>query len=71
MERHHLVRILIADDVAEWRSRFRAILQAKPEWQITGEACNGLQAIQRAAELRPDLVVLDVGMPLLNVNRGC
>jgi DNA-binding NarL/FixJ family response regulator len=60
------VHILVADDFLEWRVRIRSILQARPEWQIIGEACDGLEAVQMVAELRPDIVVLDVGMPMLN-----
>ena len=41
-------------------------MKRQPQWQIVGEACDGFQAIQRAAELHPDLVLLDVGMPALN-----
>jgi DNA-binding NarL/FixJ family response regulator len=58
--------ILIVDDFAEWRARVREILKNQPQWQIVGEACDGFQAIQRAAELHPDLVLLDVGMPALS-----
>lgn len=60
------VRILVADDIAPWRRRIRAILQARPEWQVIGEACDGLQAFQMTKDLLPDIVVLDIGMPVLN-----
>ena len=59
-------KILIADDLAEWRARVRGILRGRPEWQIIGEACDGLQVVQKASELRPDLVLLDIGMPVMN-----
>lgn len=42
------------------------MLQARPEWQVIGEACDGLEAVQRTTELQPDIVLLDVGMPMLN-----
>jgi len=42
------------------------MLEEHPRWQIIGEACDGFQAIQRAGELHPDLVLLDIGMPVLN-----
>jgi DNA-binding NarL/FixJ family response regulator len=58
--------ILIADDVAEWRDRARRILEKQPEWRIVAEACDGAQAVERAEELSPDLVLLDIGMPVLN-----
>jgi len=41
-------------------------LQERPGWQIVGQACDGLEAVQRSAELAPDLVILDIGMPFLN-----
>jgi CheY-like chemotaxis protein len=58
--------ILIVDDVAEWRAHVRKILEKHTEWQIVAEACDGLQATQRAAELNPDLVLLDIGMPVMS-----
>ena len=58
--------ILVVDDSAEWRTRVREMLEEHPRWQIIGEACDGFQAIQRAGELHPDLVLLDIGMPVLN-----
>jgi DNA-binding NarL/FixJ family response regulator len=58
--------ILVADDVSDWRVRIRSMVQRRPEWQISGEACDGLQAVEKAAELRPDIVLLDIGMPILN-----
>jgi DNA-binding NarL/FixJ family response regulator len=60
------LRILVADDFAEWRGRVRSILQTRPEWRVIGEACNGLEAVQRTTELHPDIVVLDIGMPILD-----
>ena len=60
------IRILVADDFAQWRAGVRAILQARPEWQIIGEACDGLAAVQITAALLPDIIVLDLGMSVLN-----
>ena len=57
------IRILVADDFAEWRVRVRSMLQARPHWQVIGEACDGLEAVQRTTELQPDIVPLDIGMP--------
>ena len=60
------LRILIADDFPDWRKEIRAILSSRPEWEIIFEACDGLEAFQKAVELRPDVVVLDIGMPVMN-----
>jgi DNA-binding NarL/FixJ family response regulator len=60
------VRILVADDHERWRARIRHILGARPEWRVLCEACDGLQAVQKATELLPDVVLLDIGMPYLN-----
>ena len=59
-------RILIADDNALVRSALRALIEGNPEWEVCGEALNGGQAVAKAFELRPDLVVLDFSMPVLN-----
>lgn len=61
-----VAHLLIADDIADWRTQVRSILKARPEWQVVGEASDGLEAVQKAAELKPEIVLLDVGMPNLN-----
>ena len=66
MRQMHRLRILVADDIAQWRAKAHSLLKARPGWQVVGEACNGQQAVQRTAELSPDLVLLDIGMPTLN-----
>jgi DNA-binding NarL/FixJ family response regulator len=66
VKQENLLRILVVDDFAEWRVRIHSILQSNPQLQVIGEACNGLQAVQKAAELLPDVVLLDIGMPILN-----
>ena len=57
------LRILIADDHPALRKTFRELLQARPEFQVVGEATNGLEAIAQAHVLRPDVVLMDVSMP--------
>jgi DNA-binding NarL/FixJ family response regulator len=60
------IRVLIADDYEGWRRQVRSLFQARPEWQVIAEAVDGPDAIQRAEELKPDLIVLDIGLPKLN-----
>jgi DNA-binding NarL/FixJ family response regulator len=59
-------RVLIADDYEFTRKTLKALIETRPGWQICGEADNGHQAIQRASELRPDVIVLDLRMPVLD-----
>jgi DNA-binding NarL/FixJ family response regulator len=59
-------RILLADDHDLIRRGLRPLLEAEWGWEICGEAVNGRQAVEMAAKLTPDVVVLDVGMPELN-----
>jgi len=54
------------DDFKDWRRQVRLLLQARPEWQVVAEASDGSEAIQKAEELKPDLVVLDIGLPKLS-----
>jgi DNA-binding NarL/FixJ family response regulator len=60
-----MARILIADDHAIVRQGIRTLLQARPGWEICGEAKDGREAIQLAKELSPDAIILDVSMPVL------
>jgi DNA-binding NarL/FixJ family response regulator len=60
------VSILVADDFAGWRAATGKILQTCRTWTVVAEACNGLEAFQKATELHPDVVLLDVSMPVLN-----
>lgn len=59
-------RILLADDHAIVRQGFRLILSSQPDFEVIGEASNGREAVERAGELQPDIVVMDVSMPELN-----
>jgi DNA-binding NarL/FixJ family response regulator len=57
---------LIVDDSPEVRSVIRAFLQIKVGMSVCGEAGNGVEAIEKAKELKPDLILLDLVMPLMN-----
>jgi DNA-binding NarL/FixJ family response regulator len=59
-------RILIADDHEIFRKGLRSLLESCAEWEICGEASNGLEAIEAARNLVPDIVIMDIGMPRLN-----
>jgi DNA-binding NarL/FixJ family response regulator len=54
------------EDLPEWNRRISSVLRSVPELQIVGEASDGLEAVQKAAELKPDLILLDIGLPSIN-----
>jgi len=58
-----MARILIVDDSVLVRQRLRDLLQQHPDWRVCGEAVNGRDAIDKARELNPDVIVLDFLMP--------
>jgi CheY-like chemotaxis protein len=60
------VRVLVVDDYEPFRTFVRSILKKRPDLQIVGEVSDGLEAVQKAEELQPDLIVLDIGLPTLN-----
>jgi len=60
------LRILVADDHAVVRAGLRAMLESRPGWQVCAEAENGRDAVEKAGELKPDVAVLDISMPVLN-----
>ena len=59
-------RILLADDHEIIREGLRSVLEARKDWEIVGEATNGREAVKKVAELKPDVVVMDISMPELN-----
>lgn len=60
------IRVLIADDSARARSGLRDLLATWPEIMVVGEAANGQDALQQVAECRPDVVLMDLHMPVLD-----
>lgn len=61
-----MIRILVADDHDVARRGIRDLLESHPGWQVCGEARDGRETVEMAATLKPDLILLDVGMPNLN-----
>lgn len=59
-------RIFIADDHEVVRKGLISLLEAQPGWEVCGEAGDGREAVEKAAELKPDITILDIGMPSLN-----
>jgi DNA-binding NarL/FixJ family response regulator len=60
------IRILVADDNASFRQRIKEFLASKPGMEIVGEAADGEDALRRTGELEPDVVLMDVRMPVTN-----
>ena len=58
--------ILVVDDSERWRQRICSILQTRPELRVIAQAADGLEAVERAQDLKPDLILLDIGLPSLN-----
>jgi DNA-binding NarL/FixJ family response regulator len=59
-------RILLVEDFAPLLRYEASLLQEHPEWQIIGEATDGLEAVQKAEALRPEVILLDIGLPKLD-----
>lgn len=60
------IRVLVVDDYEPWRRFARSTLQKEAEVQFIREVSDGLEAVQQAEQLKPDLILLDIGLPTLN-----
>ncbi len=63
MHSNEMYRVVIAEDHTLFREGLKALLSLEPEFEVVGEAADGLEAYQRAEELQPDLILLDLNMP--------
>jgi DNA-binding NarL/FixJ family response regulator len=61
-----MLRVLLVDDYEPWRAFAASMLQNQTELRIVGEATDGSEAVQIAQQIRPDLILLDIGLPKLN-----
>lgn len=59
-------RVLIVDDYEPWRRFIRSAFRKRTDLEIVGESSDGLEAVQQAQELRPDLILLDLGLPTID-----
>jgi len=66
MSRRTPVRVLIVEDFLPFRRSILSIVARSPELQVVGEVAHGTEAVQKAVELKPDLILLDIGLPGLN-----
>ena len=60
------IRILVADDHEVMRLGIRNLLETKPTWKVCAEACDGRDAVEKASQLHPDVIIMDLTMPNMN-----
>jgi DNA-binding NarL/FixJ family response regulator len=60
------IRVLVVDDFENWRRQVHSLLQARPAWQVISDASDGLEAVQKAQDLKSEIILLDIGLPKLN-----
>lgn len=60
------IRVVLADDHTVLRAGLKALINSEPDMEVVGEAANGREAVELAERLRPDVVVMDIGMPDMN-----
>lgn len=60
------INVLLADDHTIVREGIRSLLEARKEIKVVGEASTGKEAVEKAGEIRPDIVIMDISMPILN-----
>src|SRR3989304_9937275 len=65
------IRVLLVDDQVLFREGLTELLSSQKEMQVVGEAGDGLEAVEKAKELRPDLVIMDIRMPSMNGLEAC
>jgi DNA-binding NarL/FixJ family response regulator len=58
--------VLVVDDFESWRQQVCSLLQTQPGFHVVAEAADGLEAVQKAKKLEPDLILQDIGLPTLN-----
>jgi DNA-binding NarL/FixJ family response regulator len=61
-----LVRILVVDDLSHWQDFVRVCFEKRPDVHILGVASSGQEAVQKAGDLQPDLILLDISLPEMN-----
>ena len=61
-----MIRVLIVEDFQPFRQFVRSTLESRPGLQVIAEVSDGLEAIQKSVELKPDLILMDIGLPTMN-----